>query len=133
MSENNALAAIAVCFVVAACSTPKPPVAGVGFEKMSGKEIKAALVGNSLDGTDKDGDYVIYYPSDTEMRIVYQGRTDVGVWRTKKGKYCRRWSHFGKGKERCVRFYRNGDQINWVRKGKVTDRSVLVPGNPASL
>ena len=133
MSNINRLAAIAACFTVAACVAPEPPVAGVGFERMSGKEITAALVGNSLDGTDKDGDYVIYYPSQGEMRIAYQGRTDAGVWRVKKNKYCRKWTHFGKGKERCVRLYRKGDQINWVRKGKVTDRSVLVRGNPAAL
>lgn len=133
MNNINKLVAIAACFTLAACAAPKPPVAGVGFEKMTGQEIAAALVGNSLDGSDKDGDYVIYYPSQGEMRIAYQGRTDTGVWRVTKTKYCRTWTHFGKGKERCVRLYRNGDQINWVRKGKVTDRSVLVPGNPAAL
>lgn len=130
---NNMLGITCLCLAVAACSPSKPPVAGPGFEKMTGSEIKTALIGNSLDGADKDGDYVIYYPSSTEMRITYQGRNDVGVWRIDKGRYCRRWTHFGKGKERCVRFYRKGNQINWVRKGKVTDRSVLVSGNPATL
>lgn len=127
------LACFSLCVATSACAPSKPPVAGVGFEKMSGSEIVSALVGNSLDGADKDGDYVIYYPSDSEMRIFYQGRTDTGVWRIKKNRYCRKWTNFGKGKERCVRFYRKGDQINWVRKRKVTDRSVLVGGNPAAL
>lgn len=122
-----------LCLAISACAPSKPPVAGVGFEKMSGTEIASALVGNSLDGADRNGDYVIYYPSDSEMRIFYQGRTDTGVWRIKQDKYCRKWDHFGKGKERCVRFYRKGDQINWVRKVTVTDRSVLVGGNPAAL
>ena len=133
MNNFNVLAAFVVCSVVAACAVPAPLVVGYGFEEMSGNEISTTLVGNSLNGSDKDGDYVIYYPTQTEMRISYQGRTDVGVWRIKKDKYCRRWTHFGKGKERCVSFYRNGDQINWVRKNKVTDRSFLVPGNPAAL
>lgn len=127
------LACVSLCLAISACTPSKPPVAGVGFEKMSRPEIVSALVGNSLDGADKNGDYVIYYPSDSEMRIFYQGRTDSGVWRIKKNKYCRKWTHFGKGKERCVRFYRKGGQINWVRKGKVTDRTVLVGGNPAAL
>ena len=133
MNKINMLVAFAACVAVAGCAAPKPPVAGIGFERLSGAEIRSLLVGNSLDGVDKDGDYVIYYPNETDMRIEYQGRTDVGVWRIKKNKYCRRWLKFGKGKERCVRMYRKGDQINWVRKGKVTDRSVLVAGNPASL
>lgn len=127
------LACVSLCLAISACASPKPPVAGAGFERMSGSEIVSALVGNSLDGADKDGDYVIYYPNDSEMRIFYQGRTDTGVWRIKKNKYCRKWTHFGKGKERCVRFYRKGGQINWVRKGKVTDRTILVDGNPAAL
>ena len=67
------------------------------------------------------------------MRIFYQGREDDGVWRIKGDKYCRKWNTFGKGRERCVDLYRSGDRINWVRKGKVTDRSVLVAGNPAGL
>lgn len=129
----RSLGYLSFCVAIAACAPSKPPVAGPGFQKMSGTEIVSALVGNSLDGADKDGDYVIHYPDDSAMRIAYQGRTDTGVWRVKKDQYCRRWSHFGKGKERCVRFYRKGDQINWVRKGKVTDRSVLVVGNPAAL
>lgn len=127
------LACVSLCLAISACASPEPPVAGAGFERMSGSEIVSALVGNSLDGADKDGDYVIYYPSDSEMRIFYQGRTDTGVWGIKKNKYCRKWTHFGKGRERCVRFYRKGGQINWVRKGKVTDRTILVGGNPAAL
>lgn len=133
MNNFNMLAAASLCLVIAGCAAPKPPVAGEGFERMSGQEIMSALVGNSLDGADKDGDYVIYYASDSAMRIAYHGRTDEGVWRIDGNKYCRQWSHFGKGKERCVRFFRKGNQINWVRKGKVTDRTVLVPGNPAAL
>lgn len=127
-------AILAAALIASACaSAPPPPVAGEGFVKMEGGEIRAALVGNSLDGEDSDGEYVIHYPTSSTMRIFYQGREDDGVWRIDGDRYCRKWNTFGKGRERCVRFYRNGDQINWVRKGKVTDRSVLVAGNPAGL
>ena len=124
---------IGAALFVSACAAPKPPVAGQGFVQMKGEEIRAALVGNSLDGEDKDGSYVIHYPTASTMRIQYRGREDDGVWRIDGDRYCRQWKTFGKGRERCVEFHRNGDQINWVRKGKVTDRSVLVPGNPANL
>ena len=132
--KTKTAALFAAALLASACaSAPQPPVAGEGFVKMKGEEIRAALVGNSLDGEDKDGEFVIHYPTASTMRIFYQGREDDGVWRIKGDKYCRKWNTFGKGRERCVDLYRSGDRINWVRKGKVTDRSVLVAGNPAGL
>lgn len=104
-----------------------------GYYKMTGQEIHKALVGNSLDGTDRDGDYVIHYKNTSKMRIQYQGRKEAGVWRIKGNQYCRRWQSFGKGQERCVNFYRKGDRINWVQNGKITDRAILIRGNPAKL
>ncbi len=122
-----------ICLLAAACAAPQKPVVGEGFKRMSGPEISSALVGNSLDGTDSGGDYVIYYPDATNMRITYQGKTDRGIWRIDGNRYCRTWQNVGKGKERCVQMYRYRDQINWVRRDKITDRSVLIPGNPANL
>lgn len=122
-----------MALALGACAAPQKTSELDGFKRMKGADIVASLVGNSLDGEDKDGDYVIYYDTPTTMKIVYQGRTESGVWRIKGDRYCRRWQTFGKGKERCVHFYRSGDRINWVRKGKIRDRSVLVAGNPAAL
>ncbi len=127
----GAIGALAM-FLSACATTPQNPELS-GFTKMKGAEIAAALLGNSLDGQDSDGDYVIHYDTDSTMKIAYQGRFESGVWRTKGDQYCRRWQTFGKGKERCVHFYRSGHRINWVHKGKIRDRSVLVPGNPAAL
>ncbi|WP_439154410.1 hypothetical protein [Yoonia sp.] len=119
--------------LLAACATVGDELVTEGYVQMSGAEIRTALVGNSLDGTDSDGDYVIYYPSSSMMRIVYQGRTEAGVWRIRGDKYCRRWQTFGSGNERCVTMYRKGNQIDWVQDNEITDRSVLVAGNPARL
>lgn len=116
-----------------ACATPQQKTETDGYKRMKGEDITAALVGNSLDGEDSDGKYVIYYDSASTMKIAYQGRFESGVWRIKGDQYCRRWQTFGKGKERCVHFHRSGDKINWVRKGRIRDRSVLVAGNPAAL
>ena len=116
------------------CLSPASQLEDDGFRVMSGSEIRSALVGNSLDGEDSDGDYVIYYNSASTMSIAYRGRTETGVWRVQGDKYCRRWETFGNGKERCVTFYRSGNQINWVRSsGEISDYSVLVRGNPARL
>ena len=100
---------------------------------MSGRDIRTALVGNTLSGTDSDGDYIIYYPNASQMRIAYQGRKESGVWRIEGDKYCRQWKSFGNGKERCVTMYIKEDRIDWVQKGEITDRSILLKGNPKGL
>ena len=124
----------AICAtIVAGCASVSDQLADQGFKKMKGAEIAATLVGNSLDGADKNGDYVIHYMTGSSMRISYRGRIEDGVWRVDGDKYCRKWATFGGGKERCVTFFRKGDAINWVRNGKITDRSVVVAGNPAAL
>ena len=133
MTGTKLLLVGVLALTLGACTTPQKQSALDGFKKMKGEDITASLVGNSLDGEDKDGEYVIYYDTPSTMKINYQGRTESGVWRIKGDRYCRRWETFGKGKERCVYFYRLGDKINWVRKGKIRDRSVLVAGNPAGL
>ncbi|MEM8958865.1 MAG: hypothetical protein AAGC86_13760 [Pseudomonadota bacterium] len=107
------------------------------YTNMSGPEIKSALVGNSLRGVDSSGRYTIHYRSDNRMRIVYTSRrgtrVENGVWRVLGNRYCRRWERLGKGKTRCVTFHRNGNKIVWVRRGEVTDHTVLLRGNPAGL
>ncbi len=122
-----------IAMTLGACAAAPTVTELDGFKKMKGAEIAAALVGNSLDGEDSDGEYIIHYDTASTMKISYQGRFESGVWRIKGDRYCRRWESFGKGKERCLHFYRSGDQINWVRKGGISDRSILVQGNPASL
>lgn len=107
------------------------------YNSMSGQEIKSALVGNSLRGVDSTGRYTIHYKNNNRMRIVYTSksgtRVENGVWRVLGNRYCRRWERLGKGKTRCVTFHRNGDNIIWVRRGEITDRTVLMRGNPAGL
>ncbi|WP_300439817.1 hypothetical protein [uncultured Mameliella sp.] len=119
--------------LVAACSTPVMTLKSEGYQQMSGTDIRTALVGNTLDGADSDGDYIIYYPNSSQMRIAYQGREENGVWRIDGDRYCRRWQTFGNGKERCVTMFRKGERIDWVQKGEITDRSILLKGNPRGL
>lgn len=136
LAKVMAIGTLTAC--VAACQTTSnrssaPELESEGFVKMTGAEVQSSLVGNSLDGEDSDGEYVIYYPTETEMRITYLGIKETGVWRVEGDKYCRRWKTIGGGNERCVDFYRKDEQINWLRDGRLTDRSVLVPGNPEAL
>ncbi len=122
-----------VAFGLAACTTTKQPLEVVSYTKLKGSEIRSLLPGNSLKGTDKSGKYVIYYTSASTMKIVRNGVKDTGRWRISGNKYCRKWTKLGKGKNRCLSFYKRGNTIKWVRKGKVRDRTVLLQGNPAGL
>lgn len=127
--------AVLLCTItlMAACSSTVSTLKSEGYRQMNGEEIRTTLTGNTLDGTDADGDYTIYYNNSAQMRIAYQGREERGVWRTDGNKYCRRWETFGSGKERCVTMFRKGDEIDWIQKGEITDRSVLIKGNPRNL
>lgn len=133
MTKLRLLSGIFTAALLGACVPVADQLVDAGFTRMSGDEIVGALVGNSLDGEDADGEYVIYYPAKNEMRIFYQGRTEGGVWRIEGDQYCRTWKTFGNGRERCVFFYRSGDRINWLQGGRITDESFLIPGNPAEL
>ncbi|MBN2760181.1 MAG: hypothetical protein JXQ79_06755 [Rhodobacteraceae bacterium] len=133
MTKQMMFAILAAGTMLAGCMTTTNGLASRDFQKMTGTEIRQILPGNSLDGKDNDGRYVIHYTSASTMTIRYRGRVETGVWRVTGDQYCRRWQTFGNGKERCVTMYRKGNQINWVRDGKITDRSVLLAGNPAGL
>jgi hypothetical protein len=114
----------------------KENIATNDFTAMSGAEIRSSLIGNTLDGFDEGGHYVVYYPSYGTMkfRSLRTGFEDVGVWHVNGDRYCRKWTIVGHGHERCVTFLRCGEHINWVREnGSVGDRMQLRPGNPAGL
>lgn len=119
--------------VLVACASTEKSVENSGFVKLTGAQISGLLPGNSLKGTDRSGEYVIYYTSNNTMKIVHNGRPDTGRWRISGDEYCRQWTKLGKGKERCVTMHKRGDAINWVRNDKITDRSFLMAGNPADL
>jgi hypothetical protein len=133
MKTGTVTAFFGAAALIAACSSTVSTLKSEGYRQMSGEEIRMSLTGNTLDGTDADGDYIIYYPNSSQMRIAYQGREESGVWRIDGDNYCRRWETFGSGKERCVTMFRKNDQIEWVQKGEITDRSVLISGNPQNL
>lgn len=122
---------------LSACTMTAKSLETSGFTKMKGTEIRSALAGNTLRGTDSSGKYVIYYTSGSTMKIVHHGRKrirrDTGHWRIAGDRYCRKWTSLGKGKERCVNLYKNGKLIHWVQNNKITDKSVLLRGNPAGL
>jgi len=122
-----------LAFGLSACATIQQPLEVANFTKLKGSEILSLLPGNSLKGTDNSGKYVIYYSSASTMKIIRNGKKDVGTWRISGDKYCRRWTKFAKGKNRCLTFYKRGDAITWVKKGKVRDRTFFLPGNPAGL
>lgn len=118
---------------LAACSTVSQSLVAQDFTQLTGSQIRTMLPGNSLKGTDSSGRYTIYYTSDRSMSIIRNGRNDTGRWRVSGDQYCRQWTRLGKGEERCVTMFRRGDTVHWVGENKITDRTVLLSGNPANL
>jgi hypothetical protein len=127
------LASCIAAISLTACATTSQSLVARNFTKLTGSEIRTILPGNSLKGTDKSGQYTIYYTSQRTMKIIRNGRNDTGRWRIDGDMYCRQWTKLGKGKERCVTMFRRGDAIQWVRNDEITDETVLLSGNPAGL
>ena len=104
-------------------------------------EIRERLEGNTLRGTSytaenpKYADYVIYYPSYGEMKLVSADFRDSGTWRVDDGRYCRTWKEARQSEEECWSYYEGANgEIYWVdQDGVKTDDSVIEAGNADGL
>ncbi len=66
--------------------------------------------------TFKSGDAVIYYFPDGTQRVAWKGGIDEGKYRIENGQFCSKWKRIRKGKEKCYRVYRSGDnEFTWVK------------------
>ena len=105
-------------------------------EPLSGSEIKAALVGNTIvaDWTSK-GPLTVYFPAYGEMRGLRSHHyKDDGTWRVTEDEFCGEWNNWLGTMDQCWRAYRFGDEVNLEKSDRPIQEAVkLVPGNPADL
>ncbi len=104
--------------------------------RLSGSEIKAALVGNTIvsDWTSK-GPLTVYFPAYGEMRGLRSHHyRDDGTWRVTEDEFCGEWENWLGTMAQCWRAYRSGDAMNLEKSDRPIQETVkLVPGNPAKL
>ncbi len=109
-----------------------------GKKQLTGAEIKAKLIGNSVTGTSVETGvlFTVYYPVYGEIRGEagpWGMFTDEGVWVIKDGLYCVTWNEWA-DKELCLSVYIDGNAVSWVKPdGELLSVDTFVVGNPAEL
>jgi hypothetical protein len=100
---------------------------------LHGKEVKSALVGNTMIGADgEDGVSWVYFPSaDVIWGQSPTGDVDIGRWWIENDSYCRAWRRWLGGETQCWQLASAEDgRILWQSLyGGVTGRSLLWHGN----
>jgi hypothetical protein len=100
---------------------------------LHGKEMKAALIGNTLIGADgEDGVSWVYFPNaDVLWGQSPSGDVDIGRWWIENESYCRAWRRWLKGETQCWQLASADDgRILWYSlAGGMAGRSLLWHGN----
>ena len=110
----------AVGHAAVANAAEAPPLA-------TGAQIRQAVAGNTVEGSmDDSGRYTEFYAADGGVRAKdYKAR-----WTIEGDSMC--WLYEGQPKD-CWQAALRGDQVKWMRGGKVLGSGTIVRGNPGKL
>ena len=72
-------------------------------KQLSGAEISALLPGKEMTGQNKSARaYAITYAESTMKGDIENTWFDEGKWSVRNDMYCRQWTEWGKGEEKCL-------------------------------
>lgn len=107
-----------------------------GFKRLSGEELKAVLVGNTMTGRYK---LLIkwamhYQPNGTTSgKFTFLGRRE-GEWWQEEDVWCAAWPMMNNGQPNKYIAFQNGDYLKWFKiDGEEMANDLVVPGNPFGL
>jgi hypothetical protein len=115
------------------------PVLEIDSGFLSSEQIKATLIGNSVQHANSDSEsaYTVYYPSYGTL-IGAAGLwglfKDQGRWSVTNGLYCAQWDKWQDNQQLCYRVALQSNHIHWIAQN--TNREIidqLIPGNPNDL
>lgn len=90
----------------------------------SGGAIKAALAGNTVEGSmAASGAFAEYYAPDGSIRAAEYS----GVWSVKGDKMC---FAYGQDPENCWSVKISGSSVEWIGEAGAEGRGKIKPGNP---
>ena len=104
---------------------------------LSGPEIGAALVGNTLSGKSPTGEgWIMWIAPDGKM--IVRGTTqngsmfgDIGTGTVKGDRWCVTWELLRQGQPMCLTVVKDGDQYrNYAPDGHLESSYTIRPGNP---
>lgn len=92
---------------------------------LTGADIKAAISGNTVQGSMSDGAaYTEFYSSDG----VIMGADYVGAWSVQGDSMC--FAYDGVEGQTCFGVTLDGDQVTWLADGSKAGSGTIVAGNP---
>lgn len=104
---------------------------------LNGDQIVEQLSGNTMTGKMNGKTWATYYPNHTEMKGLWgtngnpgnhrYNDDDAGVWSIKDNKYCRTWSKWAGGKEKCWSISSKGEKIRFSGEDGAAK---MTAGNP---
>jgi hypothetical protein len=109
----------AVVLLLASASAP-------AADKLNGEQIRAAVSGNTVQGTmEGTGAYSEFYSTDGMIK----GDGYTGVWAIEGDAMC---FQYGSDPKSCWEVVKDGDIIQWLKDGKIEGTGTVAPGNPNS-
>jgi hypothetical protein len=93
-------------------------------DQLSGEQIRAAVSGNTVQGTMEDsGAYAEFYQPDG----LIKGDGYTGMWGIEGDAMC---FQYGDDPKACWQVVKDGDMIQWLKDGKIEGTGTVAPGNP---
>lgn len=111
-----------------------PPLQG---QVLSGAEIRAALLGNTLSGKSPTGEgWIMWITPDGKLTV--RGTTmngsmfgDTGTGAVKGDRWCVVWALLRQGEPMCLTVVKDGDRYrNYAPDGHLESTYTIRPGNP---
>jgi hypothetical protein len=100
------------------------PGALAAAELLKGGQIRALVPGNTVQGSmEATGIYTEFYAADGTIR----GEGYTGSWTVEGDQMC---FQYGSDPKMCWQVAKQGDQLQWIKDGKVDGSGKLVSGNP---
>ncbi|HET6221250.1 MAG TPA: hypothetical protein VFE11_03755 [Dongiaceae bacterium] len=100
------------------------PGALAAAELLKGGQIRALVAGNTVQGSmEATGAYTEFYAADGTIR----GEGYTGNWTVEGDQMC---FQYGSDPKMCWQVAKQGDQLQWIKDGKVDGSGKLVSGNP---
>lgn len=98
--------------------------AATAGEALTGDQIRALVGGNTVEGAMvATGAYAEFYQVDGTIK----GKDYTGAWSIDGDSMC---FQYGTDPKSCLQVGREGDEVQWMKDGKVDGTGTVAPGNP---
>jgi hypothetical protein len=99
-------------------------VPAIADDALTGDGLRALIVGNTVQGTmETSGGYAEFYRPDGTIRAA----TYSGTWSIEGNSFC---TQVGADPRECWQGAKAGDEIHWLKDGKLDGTGRVTPGNP---